>query len=113
MIGKAVEFLADAAVDSVKASAKTGALINLARRAIWVKAWEGKLTTKAKLSGLLFKGSLLFGSGLDDVLSRSSEKGKTFSVKPKREKYKKFFSRPFDTKSTKVQEGTQQKVGLW
>lgn len=38
VIGKAVVFLADAAVDSIKASAKTGALVNSARRAIWVKA---------------------------------------------------------------------------
>lgn len=40
-MGKAVAFLADAAVDLVKASAKTGALINSARRAIWVSLGMG------------------------------------------------------------------------
>lgn len=65
--------MADVA-DSVKASAKTGAFINSARRAIWVKAWEGNLASKAELCSLPFEGSLLFGPGLDKVLSRSLER---------------------------------------
>lgn len=108
VIGKAIAYLADAVVDSVRASAKTGTLINSARRAIWVKAWEGNLMFKAKLHGLLFKGSLLFSPGLHKLLFGSSEKGK-LSFKPKKEKYKKkFFSWPLRAKPAKFlsQEGT-------
>ena len=55
IIGKAVAYLADAAaVESMVTSAKTGALINLVRRAIWLKEWEGYFTSKAKLCGLPF-----------------------------------------------------------
>ncbi|XP_040215686.1 lamina-associated polypeptide 2-like [Rana temporaria] len=94
LIGKAVAYLADAALETAKASAKTAALINSSRRAIWVKAWDGDVTSKGKLCGLPFQGSLLFGQGLDDVLARSSEKGKKFPVKPKKDGFKKTFRGP-------------------
>ena len=94
LIGKAVAYLADAALEARKASAKTAALINSARRAIWIKAWEGDVTSKGKLCGLPFQGSLLFGQGLDEVLARSSEKGKKFPVKPKKEGFRKTFRGP-------------------
>lgn len=84
-IGKAVAYLVDAVVESVRASAKVAKLINSARMAIWVKVWDGDLTSKTKLCALPFEESLLFGPGLDNVLSRSSEKGKKFPVAPKKE----------------------------
>ena len=37
VIGSAVAYLADAVVETVLSTAKTGALINSARRAVWVK----------------------------------------------------------------------------
>ena len=94
VIRKAIAYLADAAIESARASAKTAALINSARRAVWIKAWEGDATSKGKLCGIPFQGSLLFGKDLDDVLARSSEKGKKFPVKPKKRSFQKNFLRP-------------------
>lgn len=88
VMGKAVAYLADAAVESARASAKMAALINSARRAVWIKAWEGDVTSRGKLCVLPFQGSLLFGQGLDDVLSRSSEKGKKIPNKSQNRKRK-------------------------
>ena len=90
LIGSAVAYLADAAVETVRSSAKTGALLNSARRAVWVKMWNGDLASKNRLCGLPFEGSLLFGTGLDQALTRSSEKGVRFPTKP-RQNRKKFF----------------------
>lgn len=91
IIGKAVAYLADAAVESVRNTAKSAALLNSARRAVWVKSWEGDHMSRSRLCGLPFEGSQLFGPGLDQVLSRSAEKGKKFPVKAKVARGRKFF----------------------
>ncbi|XP_040192736.1 uncharacterized protein LOC120926675 isoform X2 [Rana temporaria] len=93
LIGSAVAYLADASVETVRSTAKTGALLNSARRAVWVKMWNRDLASKNRLCGLPFEGSLLFGSGLDQALTRSSEKGVRFPTKPKQNK-KRFFRGP-------------------
>lgn len=41
IISKAVAYLADVAVETVRTTAKSAALLNSARRAVWVKSWEG------------------------------------------------------------------------
>lgn len=79
VIGNAVAYLADAAVETVRTTAKTGALLNSARRALWVKTWDGDSSSKTHLCGLPFEGTLLFGAGLDQALARSTEKGKKIS----------------------------------
>ncbi|XP_040192193.1 uncharacterized protein LOC120926392 [Rana temporaria] len=93
LIGSAVAYLADTSVETVRSTAKTGALLNSARRAVWVKMWNGDLASKNRLCGLPFEGSLLFGTGLDQALTRSSEKGVRFPTKPRQNK-KKFFRGP-------------------
>ncbi|XP_077323067.1 uncharacterized protein LOC143956755 [Lithobates pipiens] len=71
VVGSAVAYLADAAVETVRTTAKSAALLNSARRALWVKTWDGDGSSKTRLCGLPFEGSLLFGAGLDQVLARA------------------------------------------
>ena len=78
LIEGAVAYLANTAIETVCSTAKPGALINSARRAVWVKMWNGVLTSKNRLCNLPFEGSLLFDTGLDQALSRSSDKGLRF-----------------------------------
>lgn len=49
VIGSAVAYLADAAVETVRTTAKSGALLNSARRALWVKTWGGDNSSKTRL----------------------------------------------------------------
>ncbi|XP_040195312.1 lamina-associated polypeptide 2, isoforms alpha/zeta-like [Rana temporaria] len=93
VIGSAVAYLADASIETVRSSAKTGALVNAARRAVWLKTWEGDLASKTRLCALPFEGTLLFGAGLDQALTRASEKGKRFPPKP-RPNRRRFFRGP-------------------
>ncbi|XP_077329997.1 uncharacterized protein LOC143964168 [Lithobates pipiens] len=93
VVGSAVAYLADAAVETVRTTAKSAALLNSARRALWVKTWDGDGSSKTRLCGLPFEGSLLFGAGLDQALARSTEKGKKFPTKPRRDR-KRFFRGP-------------------
>ena len=86
LIEGAVAYLADAVIETVRSTAKTGALINSARRALWVKMWNGDLMSKNRLCSLPFEGSLLFGTGLDQALTRSSDKGIRFPSKPRQKK---------------------------
>lgn len=65
VVGKAVAYLLDAAVETVRMSAKAAALLNSARRAAQVKTWDGDHTSRTRLCGLPFEGSLLFDAGLD------------------------------------------------
>lgn len=76
--------MADAAVETVRTATKSAALLNSARRALWVKTWDGDHTSKTRLCGLPFEGSLLFGTGLDQAISRSTEKGKKCPVNLKK-----------------------------
>lgn len=59
IISKAVVYLADATVETVRTTANSAALLNSARRAIWVNVWEGDLMSKSRLCGLPFRGSPL------------------------------------------------------
>lgn len=90
VVGSAVAYLADA---TVRTTAKSGGLLNSARRALWVKTWDGDSSSKNRLCGLPFTGSLLFGTSLDQALARSTEKEKKFPTKTRRDKNT-FFSRP-------------------
>ena len=97
VIGSAVAYLADAAIETVRASAKTGALINASRRAVWLKTWRGDLASKNRLCAIPFEGSLLFGTALDQALARSSEKGNKFPSRPRANRGK--FFRPNQRKN--------------
>lgn len=80
---KAVGYMADALAESVRTSARSLALVNLAQRALWVKTWSGHSASKVQLCGLPFEGHLMFGHNLDAVLDRMVDKNKTFPGKKK------------------------------
>ena len=91
---KAVGYIADASAESVKLSARSSALINSTRRALWVKTWQGDTASKLKLCGLPFEGDLVFGTGLDTVLDRTADRKKALPLKKVDSGPKKKF-RPF------------------
>lgn len=69
MLLKGVAYIADASVESVRMSA------NSARRALWLKTWQGDSASKVKLCGIPLTGDLLFGPGLEAVLDRTAHSG--------------------------------------
>lgn len=49
---KGVAYMADASAESVRMSARSSALANSARRALWLKTWQGDTGSKSKLCGI-------------------------------------------------------------
>ncbi|XP_068107212.1 lamina-associated polypeptide 2, isoforms alpha/zeta-like [Hyperolius riggenbachi] len=84
----ATNYLTDAADDTVKLTARTTALVNSARRGIWVKTWQGDNSSRSKLCGLPCEGELLFGSKLDQTLERTSDYKKNFPTKKRAFQYR-------------------------
>lgn len=80
---RGVTYIADAPSESVRMSARTAALANSARRALWLKTGLGNGASKVKLCGIPLTGDLLFGPGLEAVLDRTVDKYKYFPVKRK------------------------------
>ena len=78
-----VRYLADASAESIRMSARSAALSNSARRALWLKTWQGDSASKVKLCGIPLTGDLLFGPGLEAVLDRTADKKKAFPLKKK------------------------------
>ena len=76
-----VKYLADASAESIRMSARASALSNSARRALWLKTWQGDSASKVKLCGIPLTGDLLFGPGLEAVLDRTADKKKAFPIK--------------------------------
>ena len=72
-------------------SARSAALANSARRALWLKTWPGDAASKNKLCGIPFSGDLLFGPELDSILDRTADKKRSFPVKRKRQPPRRFF----------------------
>ena len=89
---KAVKYMADASAESIKMSARSAALVNSARRAVWLKTWTGDSASKVKLCGLPFAGDLLFGPELEAILDRTADKKKAFPSKKKSPPKKRFRS---------------------
>ncbi|XP_044153029.1 lamina-associated polypeptide 2, isoforms alpha/zeta-like isoform X2 [Bufo gargarizans] len=87
---KAADFLTDASTDVMRFAAKSSAMTNAARRAIWLRSWKGDQGSKARLCALPCEGDRLFGSSLDDILEKASDKKKGFPVPQKTP----FFRRP-------------------
>ncbi|XP_018409532.1 PREDICTED: breast cancer type 2 susceptibility protein [Nanorana parkeri] len=65
VLEKAVAYIADASMEAVRISARTTALINSSRRALWLKTWPGDVASKTKLCGIPFGGNLLSPSHND------------------------------------------------
>ncbi|KAM9319596.1 bromodomain and WD repeat-containing protein 1 [Gastrophryne carolinensis] len=55
----------------------------LIKKAIWLKTWSGDNSSKNRLCSIPFHGERLFGTDLDNILSRSTELGKKFPTKKK------------------------------
>lgn len=64
-IGKAVSYLAGAAVETARTTAKSADLLNYARRALWEKRGMGILPLSHDSVVYPFEDSLLFGTGLE------------------------------------------------
>ncbi|KAG8564927.1 hypothetical protein GDO81_012637 [Engystomops pustulosus] len=80
---KASAFLADASVDALRLSARSAALSNSARRALWLKNWSGDLSSKSHLCNIPCEGEFLFGSTLDKILEKAADGKKGFpNTKP-------------------------------
>lgn len=67
-------FLADSSAELVSITASTSALVNSARRSLWLKTWSGDAASKLRPCGLLLTGDRLFGPGLQEALERTAEK---------------------------------------
>ena len=90
-IAAAVAYMADASAEAIKFSARSAALANSARRALWLKTWPGDAASKSKLCGIPFSGDLLFDPELESILDRTADKKKAFPVKAKNPPPKRFF----------------------
>lgn len=65
MLLTGVAYIADASVESVRMSARSSALANSARRALWLKTCQGDSASRVKRCGVPITGDLLFSSRLD------------------------------------------------
>lgn len=104
---KAVKYMADASAESIRMSARSSALVNSARRALWLKTWSGDSASKVKLCGIPFSGDLMFGPELETVLDRTADKKKAFPQKKKTVQQRKNF-RPF-RQTDKEKDHTQKR----
>lgn len=102
----AVDFLSDSATEAIRLAAKCLAITNNARRALWLKNWEGDYTAKSKLCSLPFEGSLLFGKQLQETLEKVAEKKSRFPRPPNKKLGTKKNFCPFK-KQTKNQKNFQ------
>lgn len=73
---KTVGYIADASAESARMAARSSALANSARRALWLKAWSGDAASKSRLCSLPIHGDLLFGHKFDLVLEYTADKKK-------------------------------------
>lgn len=58
--------------DAIRLSARATALLNSARRAIWLCSWSGDEGSKSRLSSIACESYRLFGTGLDNILEKVS-----------------------------------------
>ncbi|XP_069812238.1 uncharacterized protein [Dendropsophus ebraccatus] len=80
IIEGSLSFMAEASADALKLSARSAALSNSARRTLWLRDWKGDVTSRAKLCAVPCEGDLLFGSALEKVLEKASDKKKGFPL---------------------------------
>lgn len=109
---RAAAFLADASAETVRISSRTTALLNSARRALWLKSWGGDAPSKNRLCGIPFTGDLLFGPELETVLYRTAAKNKGFPQTKKRQGKAPFrHFKKFNKPGAKKHWGQQNKKG--
>ncbi|XP_073406146.1 uncharacterized protein [Dendrobates tinctorius] len=59
LIRGAAAFMADASADTLRLAARSAALVNNARRALWIKSWKGDAQSKSKISATPCEGKPL------------------------------------------------------
>lgn len=74
----------------MRMTARSTALTNAARGALWLKTWPGDATSKSKLCGIPFMGDLLSCPDLDLVLDRIVDKN-YFRIKKEKQPAKRLF----------------------
>ncbi|XP_073471260.1 extracellular calcium-sensing receptor-like [Aquarana catesbeiana] len=94
MLLKGVAHIADALAESVRMSSRSAALTNSARKALWLKTWQGDSASKVKLCGIPLTGDLSFRPGLEAILDQTADKKKAFAIERKYEEKTKRKSHP-------------------
>ncbi|XP_069613252.1 uncharacterized protein [Ranitomeya imitator] len=93
LIKGAAAFISDASIDSLRLAARTASLTNTARRALWLKNWKGDAQSRAKLCTIPCQGEYLFGTVLDEILTKAGERKKGFP-NPFIPSYRRAFKKP-------------------
>ncbi|XP_069585457.1 lamina-associated polypeptide 2, isoforms alpha/zeta-like isoform X2 [Ranitomeya imitator] len=93
LIKGAAAFISDASIDSLRLAARTANISNTARRALWLKNWKGDAQSRSKLCAIPCQGEYLFGTVLDDILTKAGERKKGFP-NPFVPSYRRAFRKP-------------------
>ncbi|XP_066453845.1 uncharacterized protein [Eleutherodactylus coqui] len=78
LLKSATGFLADASAESMRLAARSAALSNMARRAVWLKTWKADTASKGRLCNIPFHGRYIFGADLEEILKRATDKTHSF-----------------------------------
>ncbi|XP_073424401.1 uncharacterized protein [Dendrobates tinctorius] len=73
LIRGAAAFMADASADTLRLAARSAALVNNARRALWMKSWKGDTQSKAKICATPCEGEPLRGDRLEEGGKRKDQ----------------------------------------
>ncbi|XP_069841352.1 lamina-associated polypeptide 2-like [Dendropsophus ebraccatus] len=85
----AAEFLSDYPLDMIRLNAKLLASSTAARRALWLKEWQGDVSSKNHFCSLPFQAGNLFGPQLTPILEgMSSKKGVDFPQPPRKPRFR-------------------------
>ncbi|XP_041428170.1 lamina-associated polypeptide 2-like [Xenopus laevis] len=91
------DFVAEASMDVVKLAGKSMSLSVTARRGLWLRHWNADPQSKHNLCSLPFRGNLLFGPELDQIISKMSAGKSPFLPQDRRDGRQvrgRFISRP-------------------
>lgn len=73
---KASAFTTDATLDALIVASRVMALSTVARRGIWLRAWQADTHSKQIVAAYRFQGGKLFGDHLDKILEETRDKKK-------------------------------------
>ena len=64
------DFVAEAAIDTIRCSARAMLHSVMAKRALWLKPWAADIASEQNWCRIPFDGKALFGERLDKTISR-------------------------------------------
>lgn len=73
---KATSFAADATLDGMISASRAIGFSVVARRGIWLHAWQADLHSKQLVAAYLYRGGKLFGPSLEEILVETKDKKK-------------------------------------